>query len=166
MQRQRWRQTSCWDAPFWVEARRRPRARVSARMTARSCVLLPRHPDEVTTVVPRRRGNEAISMFHLPKPGRLILKSEHGRKSVSAGRYMPAERRRSTGEPHRRRLPTAASTGGGRFAPSKDLNCAFRVRDGRAGDHGARLLVGLTLGGSLPTRSTVQWQVTRACRRR
>jgi len=131
MQRQRWRQTSCWDAPFWVEARRRPRARVSARMTARSCVLLPRHPDEVTTVVPRRRGNEAISMFHLPKPGRLILKSEHGRKSVSAGRYMPAERRRSTGEPHRRRLPTAASTGGGRFAPGKDLNCAFRVRDGR-----------------------------------
>ena len=122
---------------IWVEARRRPSACVSARMTARSCVLLPRHPDEVTTVVPRRRGNEAISMFHLPKPGRLILKSEHGRKSVSAGRYMPAERRRSTGEPHRRRLPTAASRGGGRFAPGKDLNCAFRV--GMAGI----LLVGL-----------------------
>jgi hypothetical protein len=98
MQRQRWRQTSCWDAPFWVEARRRPRTRVSARMTARSCVLLPRHPGEVTTVVPRRRGNEAISMFHLPKPGRLILKSEHRRKSVQARFRRPDTCRPSGGE--------------------------------------------------------------------
>ena len=134
MQRQRWRQTSCWDAPFWVEARRRPRTRVSARMTARSCVLLPRYPGEVTTVVPRRRGNEAISMFHLPKPGRLILKSEHRRKSVQARFRRPIHAGRAAanaGESRPRCLPTGASRGGGRFAPGKDLYCAFRARPGR-----------------------------------
>ena len=135
MQRQRWRQTSCWDAPFWVEARRRPRARVSGRMTARSCVFAseasrPGHHSGPTASRERRH-------LDVPSPQARAIDTQVGAQAqispgpVPPARYMPAERRRSTGEPHRRRLPTAASRGGGRFAPGKDLNCAFRARPGR-----------------------------------
>jgi hypothetical protein len=58
-------------------------------------------------VVPRRRGGEAILLFHLPKPGRLILKSEHRRKSGS-GPVPPADTCRPTGRQaaeHRRVAP-------------------------------------------------------------
>ena len=77
------------------------------------------------------------SHLDVPSPQARAIDTQVGAQAqISSGpvppaRYMPAERRRSTGEPHRRRLPTAASRGGGRFAPGKDLNCAFRARPGR-----------------------------------
>jgi hypothetical protein len=72
-----------------------------------------------------------------PQAGRLILKSEHRRKSVQARFRRPihaGQAAQSTGEPHpsdRRRRPTAASRGRGRIAPGKDLNCAFHAWDSR-----------------------------------
>src|SRR3954453_18175859 len=71
------------------------RARVGA-MTAKSCVLLPRHPDEVTTVVPRRRGNEAISMFHLPK-ARAIDTQVGAQAQISSVPVPPADTCRQSG---------------------------------------------------------------------
>ncbi len=136
MQRQRWHQTSCREYPrhFGPEARRRPRARVSGANDGQKLRLA----SEAS-----RRGHHSgptalreRSHLDVPSPRARAIDTQVGAQAqISSGPVPPTDTCRPSGGEHRRvappLLPTAASTGGGRFAPGQDLNCAFRARSSR-----------------------------------